>query len=599
MILGNMKQSGISRRQWLGGLAAASLHASAFAQRPASGRRPNIVVILADDQGWGDLSISGNTNLSTPNIDSIGKDGAVFDRFFVCAVCAPTRAEFLTGRYHPRGGVRGVSTGAERLDIGERTIAEVFRDAGYATAAFGKWHNGTQFPYHPNARGFQEYYGMPSGHWPNYFDTEIDHNGTLVKGKGYVSDDLTDHAIRFMTDNRSKPFFCYLPFNTPHSPMQVPDKYWDRFAAKPIGMTARDPKQEDIPFTRAALAMVENIDWNVGRVLSALDKLKLANDTIVLYFSDNGPNGWRWNGGMKGRRGSVDEGGLRSPLMMRWPGHIAKGRKVTRIAGAIDLLPTLTELSGVPVTGTKPLDGVSLKPLLTAAADESKWPDRMIFSLQGKRMSVRTQQYRLDPEGKLFDMVADPMQDKDIAAEKPDVAKRLQAALDAWGKEVLPLVGKDDRPFTVGYARESRLPARDGIQHGGIKRSNTAPNSSYFTNWTDKDGFMTWDIEVGTPGKYVAELWYTCPAGSEGSTVELTFAGSSLTGKIDKAWDPPLRGATDDRVPRGTESYWKDFKPLRLGIIDLPKQRGLLTLRATDIPGKTVADLRRIILKQV
>ena len=188
---------------------------------------PNILVILADDQGWGDLSVHGNSNLKTPNIDSLARDGALFERFFVCPVCSPTRAEFLTGRYHPRGGVRGVSTGGERLDLDERTIAQVFHDSGYATAAFGKWHNGTQYPYHPNARGFDEYYGFTSGHWGEYFDPLLDHNGRLVKGSGYLTDDLTDHAIGFITENRDQPFFCYVPYNVPHSPMQVPDKYYE------------------------------------------------------------------------------------------------------------------------------------------------------------------------------------------------------------------------------------------------------------------------------------------------------------------------------------------------------------------------------------
>ena len=155
--------------------------------------RPNILVILADDQGWGDLSVHGNTNLSTPNIDSLARDGALFDRFFVCAVCAPTRAEFLTGRYHARGGVRGVSTGQERLNLDERTLAQTFKSAGYATGAFGKWHSGSQHPYHPNARGFDEFYGFTSGHWGHYFDTEMDHNGQLVRGKGYIIDDEAEH----------------------------------------------------------------------------------------------------------------------------------------------------------------------------------------------------------------------------------------------------------------------------------------------------------------------------------------------------------------------------------------------------------------------
>src|SRR5688572_18353146 len=296
----------------------------------AAAPRPNVVVILTDDQGWGDLSASGNTDLSTPNIDSLAAGGVSLDRFFVCAVCSPTRAEFLTGRYHPRGGVRGVSTGGERLDLDERTIADVFKAAGYATGAFGKWHNGTQYPYHPRGRGFDEYYGFTSGHWGTYFDPPLDHNGELVRGKGFIVDDLTDRAMAFMeaSARSGRPFFCYVPYNTPHSPMQVTDRFWERFAKADLPMRGVNPRQEDLGHTRAALAMCENVDWNVGRMLAKLEDLKLARDTIVVYFHDNGPNGGRWNGGMRGRKGSVDEGGVRSPLLVRWPGKIPAGRNV-------------------------------------------------------------------------------------------------------------------------------------------------------------------------------------------------------------------------------------------------------------------------------
>ncbi len=293
-------------------------------------RRPNVVVILSDDQGWGDLSVHGNTNIATPNIDSLARDGALFERFFVCPVCSPTRAEFLTGRYHPRGGVWSTSRGGERLDLDERTIGEAFKAAGYATGAFGKWHNGTQYPYHPNARGFDEYYGFCSGHWGNYFDPLLEHNGRTVRGKGFIIDDLTDHAIGFIEEHRSEPFFCYVPYNTPHSPMQVPDQFYEKFDGAELEMRHRDPEREELGMTRAALAMCENIDWNVGRVLAKLDELKLADNTIVVYFADNGPNSFRWNGDMKGRKGSTDEGGVRSPLLMRWPGHIQPGTRVRR-----------------------------------------------------------------------------------------------------------------------------------------------------------------------------------------------------------------------------------------------------------------------------
>lgn len=580
----------LSRRQFLS--AAGGLALAAHAQ--SASRRPNFVIMLADDQGWGDLSVHGNTNIRTPNIDTLARDGVLFERFFVCPVCAPTRAEFMTGRFHARGGVRGVSTGEERLNLGERTIAEVFRDAGYTTGAFGKWHNGTQPPYHPNYRGFQEFYGFTSGHWGQYFTPELDHNGKMIRGNGYIIDDLTDQAMRFIAENKSKPFFCYIPYNSPHSPMQVPDRFYDRFRGVDLKLRATNPKLEEIEHTRAALAMCENIDWNVGRVLAKLKELRLADDTVVIYFSDNGPNGWRWNGGMKGRKGTVDEGGVRVPFLLRWPGHVKAGHTVKQIAGAVDILPTLTELAAVKWTSQKPLDGVSLKPLL--AGDVPSWPDRMLFSQQRGKFSVRTQQYRMDSDGLLFDMAADPEQKNNIAATKPEVAKRLGESLRRFEAEVKPFVGPDDRPYPVGYAQTTWLPARDGVGHGGVERSGRAPNCSFFTNWTKKDDSITWDVDVLQAGSYTAELYYTCPAADIGSTVEIQCNQSRVAGKINVAHDPPLEGRKEDRVDRGTESYVKDFHPLRLGTISLQKGRGAMTLRATEIPGKQVADVRYLIL---
>ena len=561
----------------------------------AGARRPNVVLVLTDDQGFGDLSVHGNTNLHTPTIDSLGRDGATFDRFFVCPVCSPTRAELLTGRYHPRGGVYSTSTGGERLDLDEKTIAQTFKAAGYATAAFGKWHNGMQWPYHPNARGFDEFYGFCSGHWGHYFSPQLEHNGKLVRGKGFIIDDLTDHALKFIEQNRDRPFFCYLPYNTPHSPMQVPDRFFEKFDGAELGMRHRDPAKENLPHTRAALAMCENIDANVGRILKSLETLHLADDTIVIYFSDNGPNGWRWNAGMRGKKGSTDEGGVRSPCFARWPGHIEPGTKIPQIAGAIDLLPTLADMAGIQIVGDKPLDGVSVKPLLLGAARD--WPDRMIFSHWRGNVSVRTQRYRLDSKGKLYDMAADPGQDRDVSKEHPDVTRRLSQAAEQWRAELLPGLGKDNRPFPVGYPEfpVTHLPARDGVAHGGIRRSARPPNCSFFTHWTNADDKITWDIEVATAGRYEAVIYYTCAKEDLGSTVELCFGQGRVRAKVTEAHDPPLVGKAHDRTPRG-ESYVKDFKPLRLGTMRLNAGRGDLTLRAVDIPGRAVIDVRYVVL---
>ena len=574
------------------------------ARSGATSQHPNIVVILSDDQGWGDLSFNGNSNLSTPNIDALAREGASFERFFVSPVCSPTRAEFLTGRYHPRGGVYSTSAGGERLDLDELTIADTFKAAGYATAAFGKWHNGMQYPYHPNGRGFDEYYGFCSGHWGNYFSPLLDHNGRIVHGEGYVIDDFTNRAIRFIEQHRTQPFFVYLPYNTPHSPMQVPDRWWNRFRDKQLGMHHRDPAREDVDHIRAALAMCENIDWNVSRILQKLDELELAEETIVVYFCDNGPNGYRWNGGMKGRKGATDEGGVRSPLLIRWPGKITSGVSIERIGAAIDLLPTLAELAGIPVASTKPLDGISLARLLTSSADPQSNPEqgasRMIFSHWRGRVSARTQQYRLDDQGRLFDMVADPGQKRDVAARHPQTADQLRAAVAAWKQELLAQPVGDGRPFTVGHSDYvyTQLPARDALVQGGIKRSNRFPNCSFYTDWTQLDDKISWPVEVAISGNYEAEVYYACPADDVGSLVELSLNDSRLSARVAEAHEPPLRGSENDRVPR-RESYVKDFKPLNFGTIHLERGRGELTLRALEIPAGQVMEFRLLMLTRI
>ena len=584
----------------------------------AASSKPNIVIFLADDAGWGDYGHSGNLHGNTPNIDSIAKSGVSLDRFYVSPVCSPTRAEFLTGRYHPRGGVRGVSTGQERLDLDEKTIADAFKAAGYATGAFGKWHNGSQWPYHPMARGFDEYFGHTAGHWGEYFDAPLeDSQGRIVRTEGYIVDVCTDRALTFIEKNQSRPFLCYVPFTTPHSPWAVPDEYWERYKDKTISQRSSLPQQEDLDHTRCAMAMLENQDWNVGRVLEKLDELEVAQNTIVLYFSDNGPNSWRWNGAMKGRKGSTDEGGVRSVCYVRWPSRLPAGHTVTQISGAIDLLPTLTSLAQIPRVGDKPLDGRDLTPLLTKQSTD--WPDRMIFSAWNQNVSARTQTHRLDNAGQLFDMIADPGQTIAINEKEPALAATLADAVQDWkrkvfstpansanrnekgkgaGKRAANRSGVDPRPIPVGYKEFpiTMLPARDGEPHGGVKRSSGAPNCSYFVNWTRKGDSMVWSLAVHTTGRYEATIDYTCPVADAGSTVELSFGDSRVTGKVQPGWDPPLY-TNQDTLPRPPgESQMKEFRTLSLGEMSLEAAQGPLILRALDIPGGSVMDVRRVTL---
>jgi arylsulfatase A-like enzyme len=570
--------------------------ASQAEQQPS---QPNVVVILTDDQGWGDLGITGNPNFNTPHIDQLARQGARLKHFYVAPVCSPTRAAFLTGRYHPRTGVRHTSAGGERIDLDEHTIAETFKAAGYATGIFGKWHNGTQYPYHPLARGFDTFYGFTSGHWAHYFSPQLEHNQQLVEGDGYITNDLTDHALKFIEKNQDQPFFCYVPYNTPHSPMQVPDRFYKQFDDEPIDGNPRYSSRENIAKTRAALAMCKNIDWNVGRILGKLKRLDLAKNTIVVYFSDNGPNGWRWNGGMRGRKGWTDEGGVRVPGFVRWPGQIEAGTTIDQIAGAIDLLPTLTDLAGIEPQHTKPLDGQSLKPLLLEQAD-GDWPDRRIFSHWRGRVSVRNETYRLDHKGRLYNIDKDPGQHRDVSDQHPQVTSRLQAAIKQWKTNVLSQLDQPARPFPVGYEAFpiTRLPARDGKAHGTIERNNRFPNASFFEQWQSEDDRITWDVRINTPGKYAAFVHYTCAKENLGVELALTFRDRTVKTKVTEAFDPPLHGKAHDRIKR-IEGYTKAFKRLRLGTVDLPAGRDPLTLTAPTIPGSEAVDVRYVSLKLI
>jgi arylsulfatase A-like enzyme len=570
-------------------------HNPVIAQR----KKPNIVIIISDDQGWGDLSMNGNTNLRTPNIDKISRNGATFSHFYVSPVCSPTRGELLTGRYHPRLGIYSTSEGGERLNLDETTIAQVFRKAGYATAAFGKWHNGMQYPYHPNARGFDEFYGFCSGHWGNYFSPLLEHNGRIVQGTGFITDDLTDKALDFIQKNKDVPFMLYLPYNTPHSPMQVPDKEWDEFKNKTLSNVA-DARTgpENIDFTRAALALTENIDGNVGRIQDRLKQLNLDRETILIYLSDNGPNSSRWNGGLKGRKGSTDEGGVKSPLVMQWPGKIPAGLQIRNIAGAIDLLPTLADLANINHHVGKPLDGKSLRPLLLQSSDE--WPDRMLFSHWNGKIAVRKQQYMMDHEGQLFDLDVDPGQRSDISSKNPALTKALSDSVADWKRDAWKGVEQDSRPFPVGHSdfKYTQLPARDGKPHGGIKRSNKHPNSSYFTNYSKVEDYISWDIDVLAAGDFAVQVYYTCAPEETGSSLKLKFGTDELDFKVTEANHSEALNQKYDRVER-EESYEKDFKAMEAGVIHLEKGRGTLILQPTSVSKSNAMDFRLIMLTRI
>ena len=553
---------------------------------------PNILIILTDDQGWGDLSINGNTNLKTPNIDNIALNGASFERFYVSPVCSPTRAELLSGKFFVRSGVNGVTRGYERMNTDVKLISDFFKGKKYKTGAFGKWHNGSQPPYHPNNRGFDEFYGFTSGHWGNYFDPILEKNGKIIKTEGYINDVITNEAISFIKKS-NKPFLSFISYNTPHSPMQVPDKYSDD---KDILLRGRYSKRENIEKTKAAMGMIENIDENIGNVVRLLKEKGIYENTIIIFFSDNGPNGNRWNNDLKDRKGSTNEGGVRVPFFIQWPKNIKKGLKIKQISSVLDVFPTLLELTGNE--SLNDLDGMSLKRFLDSPSllDD----ERTIFSYWNNRISARNNNYILDHENNLYDLVKDFSQYNPIEKDNNPHYQKLLNDKNEWlTKVVNPNKEKlTRRPFTINYntAKYTHLPARDAEINGDLKRSSIHANCSFIENWKNTNDYIFWEIDVLEDGINNIELYYTLEKESVGTEIALEFENQIIKKTIDEFHDPSLVGFEEDKIKR-IESYTKDFKKIKIGTMSFKKGLSKLKLKTTKKVGKKSIDFRLLILK--
>ena len=553
---------------------------------------PNILIVLTDDQGWGDLSIRGNTNLKTPNIDNIGYNGASFERFYVSPVCAPTRAELLSGKYFVKSGVNGVTRGYERMSNDVQLVSEYFKEKNYITGLFGKWHNGSQPPYHPNYRGFDEFFGFTSGHWGNYFNPILEKNGKIIKTNGYINDVITNEAISFIKKSK-QPFLSFISYNTPHSPMQVPDKY---YINKKVSLVGRYSNKENINKTKAALGMIENIDENIGNVVSALKEKDVYDNTIIFFLSDNGPNGNRWNNDFKDRKGSTNEGGVRVPFFIQWPNNIKKGLKINQVSSVLDLFPTLLELTGNKALDD--LDGESLKKYLdspTLLDDE-----RTIFSYWNNRISARNNNYILDHENNLYDLVKDYFQYSPLEKDNNPNYQKLLNDKNEWLNEVVnPHIEKlTRRPFTINYktAEYTHLPARDAEINGDLKRSSIHANCSFIENWKNTEDYIYWEIDVLEDGINNIELYYTLEKESVGTEIALEFENQIIKKTIDKFHDPRLLGSVEDKIER-IESYTKDFKKINIGKISLKKGKSILKLKTTKMESDKSIDFRLLILK--
>ncbi len=456
-----------------------------------AGRRPNIILILTDDQGYGDLGRNGNTVIKTPNLDKFHDEAAHFEDFHVSPTCSPTRSSIMTGRHEFKNGITHTILERERLTLKATTIAQVLQGAGYATGIFGKWHLGDEDEYQPGRRGFEEVfihgcggigqsYSGSCGDVPgnSYFGPVVKHNGTFVKTSGYCTDEFFGQAQKWIATRRDKPFFCYIATNAPHAPLNCPPEYEKIYTGK---VNEKEAKY---------LGMVTNIDDNVGRLMARLKELGHDRDTLVIYMNDNGGTGGCkiFNAGMRGQKGSPYNGGTRAMSLWRWPGVIQPGAR-GQLTAHLDLFPTFVALAAakVPAELAAKLDGFSLLPLLQDAAAPGH-ADRILFTHVGRwgdrnggsspekygRCSVRWQNYLLVREKKgweLHDLKADPGETTDVAAQHGNVVAKLDKAYDAWWQEILPCLVNEDayktapkiNPFKAHYWQQFKGPGPNNV----------------------------------------------------------------------------------------------------------------------------------------
>ena len=491
---------------------------------------PNVLIILSDDQGWGDMGSHGNDSIDTPSLDLLKQIGVSGERFFVSAVCAPTRASLLTGKYCFDVGVSWVCQGLEDFNEGVVTIADVFKSNDYVTGCFGKWHNGRHYVNHPLRMGFDHFLGFRSGGW-HYIDPVLEYNDTVLKTHGYLTDILADSAIRFMEKNKNERFFCYLPFSAPHSPFQLPDTLFQKYKQKGLGDK-----------NAAIYGMVERMDMQIGRILKYLEDSQILENTIIIFFSDNGPNGFRYNGCMKGRKAKVDEGGVRVPFFIYQKHRISGGKSIEGEIAHIDLLPTLNELCNLEGFDADEIDGKSFasvllnneKPLPRILYQTLYYDDAFFMS----KKSIRNERFRIIEENdrpvRMYDMNNDPCQETDIYSQNKHVGDSLMNIFNNWfdkrkiniGAEPI-IIGIDGQDREVFYADESFIT-------GNLDYSISAKyNPSYIKGWKSVKDSAIWEVDVIKPGKYNVFMELSADslavgsvfriiAGNDSSLVEIT-----------------------------------------------------------------------------
>lgn len=506
--------------------------------------RPNVVLIMTDDQGYGDFGFTGNDAIQTPNIDTLKKESVFMNNFYVSPVCSPTRASLMTGKFALRTGVYDTFNGGSLMASEEVTIAEILKANGYRTGIFGKWHLGSSYPFRPSDQGFDESLihhgggigqpGDPENYegWDScYFNPNLYKNNKLVSTFGYCSDVFTDEVLNFMESSTKEPFFAYLAFNAPHDPLQVPQEWYDMYKELTFEIDSLETtKQGQVQMNekekenaRKVYGMVSNIDYNVGRVIKKLEGLKILDNTIIVFLSDNGPMSSRYNAGLRALKGSTYDGGVKSPCLIRHPKMKIKGKVISTTTAHIDILPTIVELCGVSLNDSLNIDGLSMLPLFNGHKTE-QFEKRNIYEQWGRmyperyrNMSVRKGKYKLIShanyeadidEFELYNTIADPSESTNLIAKEPELASQLKKELDAWFEKEVIINGNPKKVYiALNPDKEDSL----------ILTRNEMKGPPEI--WNNDFQYGYWDVDVQKSSDYDITFYFESKAKKKGQLI--------------------------------------------------------------------------------
>ena len=537
---------------------------------------PNVILIITDDQGYGDLNFNGNPNIITPALDNFAAESVRFNNFYVSPVCAPTRSSLMTGRYSLRTGVRDTYNGGAIMASSEVTLAEMLKQANFTTGIFGKWHLGDNYPSRPSDQGFDESLihlagGMGQvGDFTNYFkkdtsyfDPILWHNNEQKPYQGYCSDIFTENAIEFIEKNKNNPFFCYLSFNAPHNPLQVPDEYYQIY--KNIDPTEGiDPNliphekinEQTKENTRKVYAMVTNIDDNLKNLFAKVEELGIKENTIVIFMTDNGPQHARYVAGMKGRKTSVYNGGIRVPFYFRYPNEFSGDKEVDQMTAHIDLLPTLSKLCGTRIPEDRKIDGRNFIPSIEGKIQ----PERSFFSYWTRKypelfnnIALQRGQFKLvgktdyDSEienFQLYDTNKDPFEKNNLMAQKKSIGLSLKEEMH---QTFLELVNSENlkNPPRIILGSDFENPVYLNRNDAGGQRAV----------WNQEQAYSFWKVDINKEGLYDLKFKFLKPLPANGNMyLEI---GQSIQQKLNSKDNLDVIELKSVYLPKG----FHDFTP--------------------------------------